>query len=389
MAAVLVFAAVVGGVPAWASKQSFKVDRALRAEINEAVPGLMAKYNVPGVAIAQIAEGEVVWVKGYGYSNTTERVPVTANTVFQVGTISKPVTAWAVMKLVQGGKIDLDLPVSTYLRSWSPPSNHYSGKAISTRGLLSHTAGLNIAEYGGFTIEQETESLDEALSSAVDAGGKGVGPVKPPGEGWLYSSGSYAVLERLIEDLTGKPFAVMLRTRILEPLGMTRSSFKPPEGDYSAQSVSYDRRGRELPNKRYSAKAPQGLLTTPVDMARFVASTMTDTDGQKPGRKVLKKKSVEAMLRPVPNSDNALLLSGSTHGLGYALKKLPISGYTLFYHPGDNSPGWYSLVAGIAEKGSGLVVLTNGEGGKELRLEVLCIWLGSEGERGFEECSDT
>ena len=131
----------------------------------------LAAFEVPGVAVALIRDGHLTWSEGYGHADTEREAPVTPDTVFQVGSISKPVTAWGVMRLVQQGKLELDAPVERYLTRWHLPPARFGADGVTIRRLLNHSAGLNSQDYSPIAT-RPLPSLEQSLageSGGVDA----------------------------------------------------------------------------------------------------------------------------------------------------------------------------------------------------------------------------
>ena len=133
-------------------------------QLDTMLPELLQEYRVPGAAVALVHNGEVAWVQGYGLANEDTGTPVTAETVFQVASISKSVTAWGVMRLVEEGRIDLDAPVEQYLTSWHLPPSEFDHGGVTVRRLLSHTAGLAPWDYPGTPVGETPPTLVELLS---------------------------------------------------------------------------------------------------------------------------------------------------------------------------------------------------------------------------------
>jgi CubicO group peptidase (beta-lactamase class C family) len=359
----------------------------VQSALDTALPPLMARARVPGVALAVVEAGDVAWVRGYGWANVQTQQPVTAHTLFQAASISKPVSAWVAMRLVEAGTLELDGPVSRYLTRWQWPSSPFDPQEVTLRRVLSHTAGLSIPGYLGFAPGQRAQTLEESLTSAADAAG-GAQPLAvifPPGQGWHYSGGGYTLLQRLVKEVTGQAFAAFARRTVLEPLGMLQSTFEEPPR--AQRALAYDRTGAPTPEYRFTAQAAAGLWTTATDLARFVAALMPGSHGEPPGRGVLAPATVAHMLSPQPHSANDLLFESSEFGLGYALVRLPSAGEWLVYHPGDNPPGWHGLIVALPARRGGLVVLTNGEPGRELRLEVFCLWWRFQGAGPLDKCA--
>jgi CubicO group peptidase (beta-lactamase class C family) len=168
---------------------------------------------------------------------------------------------------------------------------------------------------------------------------------------------------------------------------MFRSSLPDRPDDAPPLAITYDDAGKPAPARAFSALGAAGLQTTAADYARFVAAMMPGPCGEPPGRGVLKPELVAQSQQPQPNTENGLIFAGSEYGLGVALKHLPDTGHTLLYHPGDNPPNWRGLFAAVPERQSGLVVLTSAAGGRDMRLALLCTWLGALGEALPEECA--
>jgi CubicO group peptidase (beta-lactamase class C family) len=217
--------------------------------------------------------------------------PVTPDTVFQVGSISKSVTAWGVMRLVQQHKLDLDAPVERYLTRWHLPHTAFDVDGGTIGRLLSHSAGLNSQDYSPIST-RPLPSLEQSLSG--ESGGvnarSGTDDVRitmTPGQHWNYSNGGYTLLQLAIEEVTGEAFARYMQREVLEPLGMTRSSFTWQQGLRAQSATGYDVAGRAVPRSALTETAAGGLQTTANDLAVFMAAGMIGPDGEPAGRGVL------------------------------------------------------------------------------------------------------
>jgi CubicO group peptidase (beta-lactamase class C family) len=233
----------------------------LRGRLLDEIPSVMERHDVPGVAVALVHRGDVALVRGYGSADTDSNAPVTEDTVFQAGSLSKPVSAWGVMRLVQEGRVDLDAPVFRYLTRWRLPPSRFDPTGVTVRRLLSHTAGLSVSGYLGYDPQVALPPLETQLATGPDAA-DGNGEVRvayPPGEEVHYSGGGYTVLQLLVEELSGQSFAAYMQENVLNPLRMLNSTFEPaPRGDpRSGHSVR--RRGRcpaALPLRRQGCRGP-------------------------------------------------------------------------------------------------------------------------------------
>src|SRR5512147_1645928 len=171
-------------------------------KFDQLLPQLMEQYKVPGVAVS-LVQGEAVWSKGYGLADKKQSVPVTADTVFQAASISKAVTSWGVMRLVENGQLELDAPVEQYLTRWHLPPSNYDPSGVTIRRLLSHSAGLSVGGYPGLSPDLKLPSLEESLSGNNGGAGE-VRIVLEPGTQFSYSGGGFTLLQLIIEEVTGE-----------------------------------------------------------------------------------------------------------------------------------------------------------------------------------------
>ncbi len=178
----------------------------------------MSRLHVPGVSIAVIHDKRIDWSKGYGVARLGGP-PVSASTLFGAASMSKPVTAMAVLRLVQEGKIDLDVDVNTYLKSWKIPANEYTkNHPVTVRELLSHTSGIGTHNGAIYDPDKGVPSMLEILDGKPPATTPPVRVEWEPGKKYAYANGGYMILELLITELTGKSFAEAMRELVLAPL---------------------------------------------------------------------------------------------------------------------------------------------------------------------------
>jgi CubicO group peptidase (beta-lactamase class C family) len=327
----------------------------VRTGLVQAVEGAarraLAASTTPGLAVALVYHGQVVWAAGYGVADRTTGQPVTAATRFQAASLSKPVTAWGVLRLVEAGRIGLDEPVVGHLRRWRPPPSRFDADGLTVRRLLSHTAGLSVHGYVGQTSDRPLPSIEASLAGEVGDGFP-VELLAAPGRGWLYSGGGYSVLQRLVEELTDRPFADYLQAEVLAPLGMTASSFQWRRTAVTA--CPHDADGGRILDFCFAEQAAAGLVTTAPDLARFVAAALPGPEGKEPGRGVLRPAGLRLALTAAPSSEGRW-------GLGYALGLLP-DGDRLAYHEGANR-GWRAGLAMLPDQRMGIVALANSDAG--------------------------
>ncbi len=344
---------------------------AFTAQLDAQTPRWLKQYQAPGAAVALVRGGEVVWSKGYGLADKERNIPVTTDTVFQVASISKSVTAWGVMRLAQNGQLDLDAPVAQYLTRWQLPPSEYDAGGVTIRRLLSHSAGLSLHGYPGLPPDQPLPSLEESLSG--NNGGAGdVRIVMEPGAQYSYSGGGYTLLQLVIEEVTGQSFSDYMQREILDPLGMSHSSFEWRSDLQPATAVGYNLAGRPHPNFLFTEKAAAGLYTTAPDLARIVAAGMPGPNGAAAGRGVLEPETLDLMFTPVVPLQGIEKFLGGAMGLGHFVETLP-DGTKAVSHGGSNQ-GWQLQFMALPERGEGIVILTNGDRGMDVYVEVLRAW---------------
>ncbi|MGI6528404.1 MAG: serine hydrolase domain-containing protein [Clostridia bacterium] len=326
--------------------------------INERIPHLMKQYGIPGCSIALVKDFKLTWTESYGYADVENRRVLTVDTPMSVQSITKPVTAWGVIKLVEKGLVDLDAPVSQYLTSWKFPKSDYPVKKITVRQLLSHTSGMPL---GDFT---KIYSLDEVMPSNRDVMTEEAILVRKPGAGFSYSNIGYNLLEILIEDVTGQSFSEYIRNEVLLPLGMNSSFFNidtlepyPPTG--------YNLEGKMVPVYLYPSKASGGLFATAHDIALFAAAGMQ-------GNLVLSEDSIKQLYTPQSNKIGIYGFVFDAYGFGHYIEKLP-NGMLSVSHGGQGN-GIMTHLQSVPETGDAIVILTNSQRSWPLIAYVLSDW---------------
>jgi CubicO group peptidase (beta-lactamase class C family) len=331
--------------------------------VGDAARQALASSTTPGLAVALVHHGRLVWAAGYGVADRTTGQPVTAATRFQSASLSKPVTAWGVLRLVESGRIGLDEPIVGHLRRWRPPASPFDADGLTVRRLLSHTAGLSVHGYVGQRADRPLPSIVASLSGKTGDGFP-VELLEAPGQRWLYSGGGYSLAQLLVEELTGRPFTDYMQAEVLEPLGMTASSFRWSRT--AATARPHDADGRPLPDFSFAEQAAAGLVTTAPDLARFLAAALAGPRGKPPGRGVLSPAGVQVALTAAPATDGRW-------GLGYGLGLTP-GGDLLAYHEGANR-GWRAGLALLPDRRAGIALLANGDAGSGPIDAVVQQWL--------------
>ena len=179
----------------------------------------MRRYDVSGVAVALVRGGEIAWRGAYGFADRERAEPMTVDAVFHTGSISKSVTAWGVLRLVEQGAVDLDAPVSAYVTDLDIEGSSYPHEGITVRRALSHTTGAWLGPIGN------EYPVDAAVPSPREALARDLRIVAAPGTTFRYSNPGFDLLELVVEGATGRPFAEYMRDEVLAPLGMDDASF--------------------------------------------------------------------------------------------------------------------------------------------------------------------
>jgi len=295
-------------------------------------------------------------------------VPFTAGTRIHVASVSKPVTAWGVLRLVQSGAIGLDDPVGPRLIRWSIPAGPFDPTGVTVRRLLTHTAGFGVPAVPPFPTGAEAPSLEDVLAGR--AGGDGVRLERSPGSGWSYSGGGYTVLQLLVEELADEPFGAFLRERVLGPIGMPSTSYEPEPSD----ARGYDERGAPVPALRYVGAAAAGLTTTAEDFARFLREVHHAWTG---GSAVLDAATLRAVVdRPVPVVLEGV--EGAFYGLGHGVHRRA-DGRVVLYHTGGD-PGFRAWFLVDPAEGDGIFVAVNSDAGVPVIAAVRDAWGTAHGD---------
>lgn len=328
----------------------------------------MNELHVPGVSIAVIHDGAIAWAQGFGAA-AVGGSPVGPGTLFQAGSISKPVTALAVLALAEAGTLDLDADVNRALQSWKIPDHPFTRSAVTLRGLLSHSAGTTVSGFAGYESGTPVPSLVEILDGTPPANSAVVRVAHEPGTQTQSSGGGYAIIQQLLIDVTGRPFPALLDDIVLKPLGMTQSGFTQPLAAERLQIAAMPYRADETPvpggPHLYPELAAAGLWTTPTDLAHLLLAVWDALAGRK--RSVLSQSMTAEMLSPVLGSAEGLPPGLGRYGLGWLVRGSAPD--RQFWHNGVNDGFVNTMV--MFENGDGAVVMTNGAGGQILVGEIL------------------
>ncbi len=320
----------------------------------------MKHYKVPGLSIAVINNHQIEWARSYGVTDIETREPVTTETLFQAGSISKPVAAMVALKKVEQGKIALDENINNKLTSWKLPDNEFTAKKkVTLANLLSHTGGLTVHGFPGYAINEKIPTLPQVLNGTDPANTAPVRVDMEPGTKFRYSGGGTTIAQLAIMDIEKKPFPQIAGDTVLTPLKMTNSSYSQPlPDDWRKKAASGHRPDGKLVEGKshiYPEMQAAGLWTTPTDLAKFAIEVQLSLAGR--SNKVLSKEMTTKMVTPFMEEV----------GLGFFIQK---HGQALYFGHGGADEGFRAELLVNRDKGYGAVVMVNSDNGLILR-EVL------------------
>lgn len=321
----------------------------------------LRRAKTPGVSVAVVDRCKLAWARGYGVRSALDAAPVTPETRFQAASISKTLTAVAALRLVRQGKLALDRPVNAQLRTWTlPAAPGIDADQVTPRALLSHTGGTTISGFPGYARGTPIPTLDQVLAGGPPANTSAIIADRPAGAQVAYSGGGMTVMQKLIEDVSGAPFAQVLDREVIRPSGMTRSTFLIPATS-SDMALGHDDQGAPIAGHwhAYPELAAAGLWTTPTDLARFGVAMSRAYQGQ---GDLLPQDLAREALRPQS------ALKGS-FGLGFRYMAAN-DGDTIFFHTGSNA-GYRAFLVFDAPRCQGVAMMTNSDGGMALGMSLL------------------
>jgi CubicO group peptidase (beta-lactamase class C family) len=314
--------------------------------VDDYVREQMRRRHIPGVALAVVRGGKVIKEQGYGLASVELNVTVTPDTVFEIGSLSKQITAAAIMLLVEDGRLALDDPIAKYL-----PETPEAWSGVTIRHLLTHTSGIR--NYTGLTGFELTERLkrDEFIRRI------GVHPLNfNPGEAHSYGNSGYSLLGYVIEAVTGKSYWDFVGERIFRPLGMTATTDRDPRRIVMNRAVGYEWTDGRLAGRDYDL--------TDIFSAGAIVSTVRDLvkwEAALAGGRVLKGPSLEQIWTPVR------LNNGKTYPYGFGWYIETLRDRRVIRHTGHTA-GFSASLARYPDDQLTVIVLTNlgtlGNGGR-------------------------
>ncbi len=320
----------------------------------------MAAMKVPGLSIAIFDGGKIVWARGYGMRDVADGSPVDTGTLFQAASISKPVAATVMFRLIEQGLFTLDVDVNDKLTSWKvPPSPFTTIEKVTPRRAVSHMAGLTVSGFAGYAVGVPLPTLPQILDGLPPANSAPVRVDTTPGARERYSGGGVTVLQLMMQDVTHRKFEELARELVLGPVGMMQSTYVQPlpAALTGRAATAYDTQGRPVPGRYhvYPEQSAAGLWTTPSDLARFMLSIGRSYRGEPNG--ILRQATARKMLTAIPGGS----------GLGFGLSG---EGAAFRYRHTGGNEGFRCYAVAFTATGRGVVIMTNSDNGSPLVREL-------------------
>ncbi|HEU4948645.1 MAG TPA: serine hydrolase, partial [Kribbella sp.] len=303
----------------------------------------------------------IVHQAGIGRTDARRHDPVTSGTLFQACSISKPIAAFAMLRLVDRGLLDLDEDVNRRLTSWKVPPTGNWQPVVTLRQLVSHSAGLTTHGFPGYRYDAELPTPVQVLDGVRPANTFAVRVDTVPGAQFRYSGGGTVIMQQLLEDVTGSPFRQLMRELVLNPLGMTNSDYAQPLPLelHSRAATAHDKLGRPIDGRwhTYPELSAAGLWTTPGDLATF-ALAVQDAYAAGDGALLSPELARELLTPQIPATDRI----GGLNALGLGLFLGGAGEGSTFGHSGGNE-GFRCHLLAYRDTGKGAAVMTNGDNG--------------------------
>jgi CubicO group peptidase (beta-lactamase class C family) len=335
----------------------YKKKEAAIEQLEKNLPPLMKAADIPGLSIALVRDGKLVWTRGFGVKNSETKEAVTDETVFEAASLSKPVFAYAVLQLVDAGKLDLDAPLNKYLPgNYDVAPEDTRVNQITARRVLSHSTG-----FPNWRQPRGAKTLPMYFT---------------PGERFSYSGEGFVYLSKVVEQLTGMKFDEYVREAVFKPLGMTSSSFTWQERYKQLKTFNHDLLGNPAgQGEGNTPNAAGSLLTTASDYARFVAAMLKGAGLKKETRRLMTTPQirVDEACRNCIDQKVEKLSTEIGWGLGWGLQTTGEG--NSFWHWGDNGNNKAFIVA-FEKQRDGIVLLTNSANGLFILKEILADGLG-------------
>ncbi|MBD3192931.1 MAG: serine hydrolase [Candidatus Heimdallarchaeota archaeon] len=337
----------------------------------EEIQDRMKALAVPGISVAVINNFELEWIKCYGIKDVRTKEPVTVETLFEGGSVAKAITATATLSAaIEKRMFGLDVIVNDKLQSWKIPETEYTRETkITLRHLLAHTAGINRPDSMFGYQQGKQPTLKQVFNGEAPATNDPVEVLFTPGTDHKYSNFGYVIIQKFLEDVSGKTFPNFINELVFKPLNMQNSFFGYPTNDIKEQAiVPHNQKGEaEETGIHPTALAMGGLVTTPFDLSKFVVELMKASKTRR--NETISSAVAKKMLTPAIKLEPEKWFGFTGQGLGMFL--IENEKEVFFTHPGTNMPGATCLMIGSHTSGQGAIIMANGINGELVNLQLL------------------
>jgi CubicO group peptidase (beta-lactamase class C family) len=337
-----------------------QLDPTDQSELKTSVDNILNRHPAVGLAVGVVRDGALASFYAHGHADIASNTPVTQDTVFRIGSITKTFTAIAVLQLCEQGLVDLDAPANQYLRTYRLVSAKASFRPATVRHLLTHTAGISEQVPRSGLLRRdfgETVKLGGRIPSLADYYRGGLRLEAEPGTRFRYGDHGFATLGQLVEDVSGQPFHRYLREHVFEPLGMADTTLLRSEVDPSRLASGYrlgSQGARAVTQREYVPAGAGAIFSTPRDMAGYLAALLGGGSNQHGS--VLRPATLATMFAPHYQPDPRL------PGLGLAFFRVRVGGHAAVEHQGV-APPYYAQIFVAPDDGVGVMAFTNGATG--------------------------
>lgn len=319
---------------------------------------ILNEWPCVGLALGVVRDGTLECFEGRGFADIESRTPISEDTVFRIGSLTKTFTAIAVMQLWEHGRIDLDAPANDYLRAFRLVPAKPSFRPVTVRHLLTHTAGiremlhitgllkmnrvLGEATRGGARVPSLAELYRGCLRFDIE-----------PGTGWMYTNHGFATLGQIVVDVSGDPLDRYFREHIFQPLGMDSTDLLRSDRVKYRLATGYEltSRGADPVDCELVTPGAGGIYSSPRDIGRYVAALLGG--GRNQYGSVLKSQTLAMMYEPQYQPDSRV------PGIGLAFWRASLGSHRVVQHDGI-VPGFDSVIYLAPDDGIGVIALANG-----------------------------
>jgi CubicO group peptidase (beta-lactamase class C family) len=323
------------------------------AQLEKLSAEFFAKEKLPGLAMAAVLADGTTFVKTFGYADKTRNIPVTPDTVFRIGSISKTMTTIGILQLWEQGKFQLDDPVSDYLKAYRIAPAEPGWPPITFRHLLTHTAGLGLlrsrrdllSPTGGLGVPfgSPVPALTEYYEGSLKAS-------YPPGKFWSYANHGFATLGQLVDDISGQPFTDYMQSHVFAPLGMITTSYLRTPAVREKLATGYQPNGKPVEDFEIIVTGAGSVFSSLIEMINYVQALLNQ--GANSHGRILKPETAELLFRP--HYQHHPLLPGI--GLSFMLDRLV--DHRIAWHNGG-WPGFSSMLLLAPDDGVGILLFMN------------------------------